>query len=438
MSLKKYYILLIFLLQGFVCAQSPGHALYKAGEALFKQNKLEEAIDKFNLALVEEPSNYLYHSAKGLALSKGNQDDLALTAFQKAIYYKEDYAKGYQLIGQVYLKQGSIDKAINYYNLAFKTESELSGKVQFKSDLVLMLIENERYQTAEMHVNELLALAPYNASAHFLSGELNLALGDNSQAIKGYKKALEYNKDTKPESIAAIYYGLGKALYQNGDTENAKKAWAKANYGKYKRLISEDMSRMNPDYFYKIGVSYYLSGDLNEAVTQLKKAVEMKPDFVNAHKYLAIVNDKRDLTSEANLHFTKAVQAEKDSAKQADIYLIWLASQVENENFAGAITSAEKVLKVYPQNAKAWLLKSQAEKHLGRYTQAISSAEKGLNALNTTDQVKKSPFYFVIGSSARMTGNAAKAKEALTNAQFGNIKYAAKHELDLLNGVIVE
>jgi tetratricopeptide (TPR) repeat protein len=113
-------------------------------------------------------------------------------------------------------------------------------------------------------------------------------------------------------------------------------------------------------------------------------------------------------------------------------------SQVENENFAGAITSAEKVLKVNPQNSKAWLLKSQAERHLGRYPQAIQSAERGLNTLNTTDQVKKSPFYFVIGSAARMTGNAGKAKEALQNAQFGNIKYAAKHELDLLNGVIVE
>lgn len=412
--------------------------MYKAGEALLKQNKLEEAISKFNQALVEEPSNYLYHAGKGMALAQGNQDELALTSFQKAIYYKEDYAKGYQLIGQVYFKQGDLDKAINYYNLAYKTESELSGKVQFKSDLVLLLIENERYQTAEIHVNELLTVAPYNATAHFLSGELNLAVGDNNQAIKGYKKALEYNKDTKPEAIAAIYYGLGKALYQNGDTENAKKAWLKANYGKYKRLISEDMSRLNPDYFYKIGVSYYLSGDWTEALVQLKKAVEMKPDFVNAHKYLAIVNDKRDLTTEANIHFAKAVQAERDSAKQADIYMVWLVSQVENENFAGAITSAEKVLKVNPQNSKAWLLKSQAERHLGRYPQAIQSAERGLNTLNTTDQVKKSPFYFVIGSAARMTGNAGKAKEALQNAQFGNIKYAAKHELDLLNGVIVE
>jgi hypothetical protein len=36
--------------------------MYKAGEALLKQNKLEEAIAKFNQELVEEPSNYLYHA----------------------------------------------------------------------------------------------------------------------------------------------------------------------------------------------------------------------------------------------------------------------------------------------------------------------------------------------------------------------------------------
>lgn len=418
-------------------AQSPGHVHFKAGELLLKQNKASEALEKFNLALVEEPSNYLYHSGKGQALIAQDKYDLALSAFQKAIFYKEDYAKGYELIGQVHVKQGLLDKAINYYNLAYKTEPETSAKVLFKCNLIKVLIENDRLAQAELHLNELLTLAPYNSDARYWEGELYFATGNLSAAIRGYKKALEYNKDVRPEISARIYYGLGKALYQNGDTENAKKAWTKANYGEYKKLVAEDMSRLNPEYFYKAGVSYYLTGDLDEAVYNLKKAVEMKVDYSQAYKYLGMISDKRDLTTEANSYFTKAVQTEKDSSKLADIYLVWLSSQIENENFAGAITSAERVLRFNSQNAKAWLMKCQAEFHLSRYSAAMTSAEKGLAALvNLQDPVKKAPYYYYLGVSARFAGNIAKAKEALLLAQHGNTKYAAKHELDIITGVI--
>jgi tetratricopeptide (TPR) repeat protein len=420
-----------------VWAQSPGHVHYKSGEALLKQNKATEALEKFNLALVEEPSNFLYHSGKGQALMKQEKYDLALSSFQKAIYYKEDYARGYEWIGEVYVFQNQLDKAINYYNLAYKTEQEISSKVIFKCNLIKVLIDNDRLEQAELHLNDVLTLAPYNSDVHYWSGELNFANGNLSAAIRGYKKALEYNKEVKPEVAARIYYGLGKALYQNGDTENAKKAWTKANYGEYKKLVAEDMSRLNPEYFYKAGVSYYLTGDLDEAMLNLKKAVEMKADYSQAFKYLGMISDKRDLTTEANSYFTKATQTEKDSAKLADIFLIWLGSQIENENFAGAITSAERVLRYNNQNAKAWLYKCQAEFHLSRYSAAMISAEKGLASIvNLQDPVKKAPYYFYLGVSARFAGNISKAKEALALAQHGNTKYAAKHELDILNGVI--
>lgn len=433
---------LIFFCLLFWCsvalqAQSPGHVHFKAGEALLKQNKAAEALEKFNLALVEEPSNFLYHSGKGQALMKQEKFEAAISAFQKAVFYKEDYAKGYEWMGEVYALQNQLDKAINFYNLAYKTEPETSARVLIKCNLIKLLIANERLPQAELHLNELLELAPYNSDAHFWAGEYYFASGNLSAAIKGYKKALEYNKEVKPEATARIYYGLGRALYQNGDTENAKKAWAKANYGEYKKLVAEDMSRLNPEYFYKAGVSYYLTGDWDEALMHLKKAVEMKPDFSLAYKYLGIISDKRDLTTEANSYFTKAVQTEKDSAKQADVYGVWLASQIENENFAGAITSAEKVLRHNNQNAKAWLYKAQAEFHLSRYSASMTSAEKGLAVLvNVQDPVKKAPYYYFLGVSARYAGNIAKAKEALTLAQHGNTKYAAKHELDILNGVI--
>jgi hypothetical protein len=66
-------------------------ALYRLGVALFKFNRVDEAIEYFNMALELTPNNADVHYQLGLALeSKGSISD-AISSFRKALAIKPDF-----------------------------------------------------------------------------------------------------------------------------------------------------------------------------------------------------------------------------------------------------------------------------------------------------------------------------------------------------------
>jgi len=72
---------------------------------LFKDNKLEEAIVKFDECIALDPLNLTYNATlllnKSIALSKLKRDDDALASLNKCIAMKPDYAKALVKRGEV-------------------------------------------------------------------------------------------------------------------------------------------------------------------------------------------------------------------------------------------------------------------------------------------------------------------------------------------------
>lgn len=73
---------------------------------LFKANKLEEAIKKFDECLNLDPLNLTFNSTillnKAIALNKLKKNDEALTALNKCLKMNPEYAKAYVKRGEVY------------------------------------------------------------------------------------------------------------------------------------------------------------------------------------------------------------------------------------------------------------------------------------------------------------------------------------------------
>ena len=91
--------------------------------AIFKENKYEEAINKFEECLKLDELNANYNSTillnTAICYSKINKNDLALKALNKAILYNPKYAKAY-------VKRGEIHLALEEYNEAIKDFNEAS------------------------------------------------------------------------------------------------------------------------------------------------------------------------------------------------------------------------------------------------------------------------------------------------------------------------
>jgi tetratricopeptide (TPR) repeat protein len=77
----------------------------EAGE-LFKANKIDEAIKKFDQCLELDPLNLTYNATillnKAIALNKKGKNDEALTCLNKCLKMNPEYAKAYVKRGEVH------------------------------------------------------------------------------------------------------------------------------------------------------------------------------------------------------------------------------------------------------------------------------------------------------------------------------------------------
>jgi tetratricopeptide (TPR) repeat protein len=190
----------------------------------------------------------------------------------------------------------------------------------------------------------------------------NKADRDKKVSLKLYSNPRE---EKVPSRRGEIYKNIALILVQKGKIEEAKKALAEArvanpddtsltlaeadiylnlkDYVTYKKLISEVLQK-NPndaDLVYNLGVISSKT-DTAEAEKYYKRAIEIKPDYINAYLNLAIMklDGEKKLIEEMN----KLGTSEKDT-KRYDV----LKKQRE-AIFLSAIPYLEKAYELDPKN----------------------------------------------------------------------------------------
>lgn len=140
-----------------------------------------------------------------------------------------------------------------------------------------------------------------------------------------------------PSKRGEIYKNMALILVQNGKVAEAKKAIAEArvanpedktlilteanlyldtkDFDTYKKLITEvlEQSPNDADLVFNLGVISYNAKNLVEAETYYKRAIEIKPDYVNAYLNLAIL--KLDADKKLFDEIQKLGNSEKDNKR---------------------------------------------------------------------------------------------------------------------------
>jgi tetratricopeptide (TPR) repeat protein len=228
--------------------------------------------------LVQNQSDYLDHSQKGLAAMKDRRSDNAVSEFRLALQ-DENLAEGHENLGQAMLGQGNPDAAF----------------AQFKEALVL---DPKR-------------MSVYSAWGQALSSEGKL---DEAQSL--YRGALHLNRDD-----GTIHYDLAMTLQalqrsaearsrmaaSAGDTADAEIAATKAAdlcaqaLEHYAQASRHDVNF--PAFWSGYGQMLNSQGKFAEAVSRLNRAVTQDPTLAQAHFQLALAQDRLGQYRDAIAHY---------------------------------------------------------------------------------------------------------------------------------------
>jgi tetratricopeptide (TPR) repeat protein len=432
-------LLLLFLLSFFKIsiAQPPtgsGRQAFLQAEEMRKQNKCADAINRYEEAIKAEPNNYKYWFQKGLCEQKEKRIDIAKQSFTKSIELNKEFTPAYAQMAKIFKDEKDIENTISFYEQAANNEKQPGRKVQYELILVNLLIKQDKVFDAKRHWEEAQKLDPNNIKVHYYAGEIKAADNDWAGAKEDYLKATEVPEFNAlpPAEKAQYYYALGLSYNKLNDLENAKKAWSKASIGPFKQLIEQQLMKSNHQYYYKVAASYYLNDEFDDAEVNIQKALEINPTFSAAHVLRGrIARKKNDLRGAAE-NYERAIEAEKEQANKAKLYVALSQIQMLDNNFTSALSSLEEAIAAIPGNKNLQYMRAKAQYGAGRYADAIRSAEELISS--STDQKAKARFSFLLGVAAKRNGDKDKAKVGFQGAMFGSFKPAARIELDKLSG----
>ena len=268
-------------------------------QKLFSEGSYQLALRKINKLIKNNKQNYIVYNYRGIILVALKKSSDAIKDFQKTLELNSDFTEAIGNIGMAYHEMNYLDKAIEYYEKAYK----LSGLVQFKINLGSLYLQIRKNKKAIDHFNSSLKKDNRNEYLHQLIAEAYIRDLKYNLAIEHHKIAVSINP-SNPKN----YFLLGSDYIWSGDKELAVKNLIMAlnlDHNYYEAYYA--LSRVQ-----NIKITDNLGKNILElnTITSLSNRNKAFLNFTLAKIY----NDQNDLIN-FNNHITKANLCMKNESK---------------------------------------------------------------------------------------------------------------------------
>jgi tetratricopeptide (TPR) repeat protein len=228
---------------------------------------------------------------------------------------------------------------------------------------------------------------PYVATSLNNLAELYRVQGKYSEAEPLYKRSLEiWEKALGPDhpNVATSLNNL-VLLYE------AQGKYAEAEPF-YKRLLetgvdfkeAQFIRPMDLDYTYR-GISHLENEQIDDAISDFNKAIELNAGFAAAYIYRGIAHYKQGQFNQAISDYNKAIEI---NPEYAEVYYNRGDAFGKKGRFDQAISDYNKAIEINPEYAEAYLGRGIAYDEKSQYDQAIADFSKAIE-LNPEDTVAK-------------------------------------------------
>lgn len=377
----------------------------KAADYFAKASKLDpdDAAKKTSLALAHmaqgntaggfEELEQITSSDKGVtadlaliaAYLRTNQPDKALKAIDSLEKKQPDNAATHNLRGRTLLGKKDIKGARQSFEKALAINP---GFFPAAASLATIELAEKKPDEARKRFEAVLAADPKNSRAMLALAELRAAAGGTADEVSGLiSKAIAANPSEVAPRVALIQYHLNK--------KDAKKALTAANEAS--AAIPD-----KPEILDALGRTQQFSGDLNQALATYSKLAGFQPGSPLPQIRLAEINLANKNKDEATKNLKKALEIKPDLV-EAQRGLIFLALDAKKTN--DALNIARQVQKQRPKEAVGFVLEGDIYAFQKAWPEASKTYQNGLKQVAVPELAIK------LHSALLTSGNTAEAEK---------------------------
>jgi tetratricopeptide (TPR) repeat protein len=171
-------------------AKSPAKARShnNLGAALSRQNRVKEAIEKFQTALTINPQFSDAHYNLGYALARTENLDEGILHFREAVRVEPKRVKYLNNLGAALILKGDYSEAVDHFKTALKTNP---SDADVHNNIGLAYKKRGQPDAAMQHFSRAVVLDPRQADALINRGAMQMDQGQLEAAGKDFARALE-------------------------------------------------------------------------------------------------------------------------------------------------------------------------------------------------------------------------------------------------------
>ena len=190
------------------------------GNALAKQERIDQAVEAYQQALHVEPTYAEAHYNLGNLFAPQGKLNEAMHHYQEAVRILPDFAEAHNNLGNVLAERDELEDAIQHFRRALELSPGRSG---IYLNLANALARQGQLDEAIEHFQQALKIKPDFVEALDHLGSVLAAQGHLDMAIDHFRQALRI----QPE-FADAHESLGRALAEQGKRDEAIKHYQEA------------------------------------------------------------------------------------------------------------------------------------------------------------------------------------------------------------------
>ncbi|HEX3560648.1 MAG TPA: tetratricopeptide repeat protein [Pyrinomonadaceae bacterium] len=278
-------------------ASAPSRA--QLGEALLEGGLLDEAVGELSASLSLDASNAEAVVALARAYMRRKDIRAAGRTLESAVARGLDPAPVYAALADVYEAGGYAEHAIPAMRNAIARDphNEL-----YRLRYGILLNDTKAPEAAIIRLKEALREFPNSSRLWLALGIAEQADGKNEDAQGSFQRALELD----PRSAPALAY-LGSTYAERGQYSEAVSF--------YERAVAADPNLSVPYYLAADTLIKQPNVDAARVEKYLARAIEIEPDFAEAHLALAKLDVRAERWPEAAAEFERVIKLDPQSAE---------------------------------------------------------------------------------------------------------------------------